>query len=444
MNNIRTPSTHPLQTETPTLISEDRLIYPYECDYKKFPIKTIPRELNPMKNFKNIIVPCLNQKNCGSCWAFASVACLTERLNYFYKKRVLKTMLSPSVMIACDDANSDPNLSMDYNEIIKMNQQSTETFGCHGNLLTNAMIYLHLYGTYEMSCAPYQLGISLQESAYRRTNFGYKTSFFQPRSLYFDETQPSTSCFDYTSNVGYPLGSGSCNGRVFHNNRAYFEPPRMFRTLFSYQLSSTDETSIMSDIIKWGPMLTSFVVYSDFYQFNADKGEIYSHTPGSNIVGGHAVVISGWGTEKNGVKYWWIKNSWGDDYGINGYFKIHRGVNECGIEENVVGIIPNFFPKDDATLKTYLKSLIQNHGFRENKNTIFPIILQTFLKKYSTTLDNQSKELLYPITLIRKWPIIDFFFFHIRYPFLYHTDPSTGFNMQYIKTLQGLDFRWNP
>lgn len=44
----------------------------------------------------------------------------------------------------------------------------------------------------------------------------------------------------------------------------------------------------------------------------------------------HAVVAVGYGTE-NGVDYWIVKNSWGADWGDNGFFKIERGVNMCGV-----------------------------------------------------------------------------------------------------------------
>ena len=45
----------------------------------------------------------------------------------------------------------------------------------------------------------------------------------------------------------------------------------------------------------------------------------------------HAVVVVGYGTTEEGLDYWLVKNSWGPGWGDQGYIKIQRGVNMCGI-----------------------------------------------------------------------------------------------------------------
>ena len=44
----------------------------------------------------------------------------------------------------------------------------------------------------------------------------------------------------------------------------------------------------------------------------------------------HAITVVGYGTD-NGQDYWLIKNSWGPNWGENGFIRIERGVNMCGI-----------------------------------------------------------------------------------------------------------------
>ena len=92
-----------------------------------------------------------------------------------------------------------------------------------------------------------------------------------------------------------------------------------------------DEQKIMTEIYTHGSVEAAFTVYSDFMSY---KSGVYKHTTGS-AEGGHAVKILGWGVE-NGEKYWLVANSWSTAWGEKGFFKILKGVNECGIESQIV------------------------------------------------------------------------------------------------------------
>ncbi|EJW88238.1 cathepsin B5 [Wuchereria bancrofti] len=99
-----------------------------------------------------------------------------------------------------------------------------------------------------------------------------------------------------------------------------------------------DVELIQKEIMTLGPVEASFEVYTDFLHY---IGGIYKHVAGS-VGGGHAVKILGWGIDQ-GVSYWLAANSWNTDWGedvFSGYFRILRGVDECGIESGIVAGIP--------------------------------------------------------------------------------------------------------
>lgn len=48
----------------------------------------------------------------------------------------------------------------------------------------------------------------------------------------------------------------------------------------------------------------------------------------------HAVVIVGY-NKTNSPPYWIAKNSWGTAWGENGFIKIQKGVNACGLANQV-------------------------------------------------------------------------------------------------------------
>merc|ERR1712046_107196 len=108
---------------------------------------------------------------------------------------------------------------------------------------------------------------------------------------------------------------------------------------YSYEgntVTASGEDGIQKAIMAGGPMEVAFTVYSDFENY---AGGIYHHVTGGQV-GGHAVKVVGWGVE-NGVKYWKIANSWNPYWGEKGYFRIRRGTNEGGIEDQAVASSPD-------------------------------------------------------------------------------------------------------
>jgi cathepsin H len=103
------------------------------------------------------------------------------------------------------------------------------------------------------------------------------------------------------------------------------------RTVRSFNITEGDEETLQRIVATVGPVSVAFQVVDDFRLY---KRGIYSSDQckaGPKDVN-HAVLIVGYGTEPDvGRPYWIVKNSWGTDWGEDGYFKIARGRNMCGI-----------------------------------------------------------------------------------------------------------------
>jgi len=98
----------------------------------------------------------------------------------------------------------------------------------------------------------------------------------------------------------------------------------------SFKKIPMDEESLKDAIFRYGAVVVA--VDSSNLQFY--KGGIYDKCDRSVD---HAVVAVGWGYDaKLKANYWKIRNSWGSDFGENGYFRMIRSdkaTSDCGIYE---------------------------------------------------------------------------------------------------------------
>jgi C1A family cysteine protease len=95
-------------------------------------------------------------------------------------------------------------------------------------------------------------------------------------------------------------------------------------TIKSYQrLTNTNLTQLQSCLSQGFPFVFGFTVYESFEsQQVARTGIMPMPKPQEKVLGGHAVMAVGYDDSKQAVL---VRNSWGTDWGIRGYFYMPYG-----------------------------------------------------------------------------------------------------------------------
>jgi len=126
------------------------------------------------------------------------------------------------------------------------------------------------------------------------------------------------ACFPYMADDGIPC-SDRCDEAIFTNRRIED---------FDWCFTSIDG---LKDHVQYGPIDVRFQVYEDFFSYT---GGVYEHTWGS-FSGWHHVSMLGWSDSDS---CWTAKNSWGKNWGEEGYFRMAYG--ECSIEDFAIWMTP--------------------------------------------------------------------------------------------------------
>lgn len=122
-------------------------------------------------------------------------------------------------------------------------------------------------------------------------------------------------------------------------------------TYFVYRVDEygpvSGEEDMINEIYQRGPITCSVAVTQEFLNYT---GGIFEDKTGA-FFQSHVISVYGFG-EENGVKFWYARNSWGQGWGENGYFRIIRGVNNLGIESdcNWATAVDTWTKKEKATV----------------------------------------------------------------------------------------------
>jgi len=231
----------------------------YTGRYKR---NALPESYNAVE--QGLVSPVKDQKNCGSCAAFATMSCIET----CFKK-------------------------------------ATGVFGDYSEQQLLDCAYGRQNGA--QGCDGAQPGAYLRWAGDRRAEFA--------------------------SEINYPYNEavGTCSAdRV--------EPLDQGARITGHYIthrSIEDEETMKSLLYEHGSVMVG--IFADGNLQNYGGGIYYGCWDSPNVKANHAVALVGYGTE-NGKDYWLIKNSWGTGWGENGFGKIERGVNMCGIGE-FMGVI---------------------------------------------------------------------------------------------------------
>ena len=258
---------------------------PHVSQVHKFNFNEVPATFSSQTKWPQCqsIKDIRDQANCGSCWAFGAVEAMSDRLcinGDNEQADALQIRISSEDLMTCCESCGN---------------------GCNGGYPSAAWDYFANTGIVT------------------GWNYGGK-NFCSPYEIH-PCTKEYPKC---TGDAPTPACKQSCipGYTKSYNNDKHFG---------STTYSVTGESFMKAEISKNGPIETAFSVYEDFMTY---KSGVYWHRHGYYL-GGHAVKIVGYGVQ-DGVKYWRVANSWNRSWGLDGFFLMRRGQDDCGFESQGV------------------------------------------------------------------------------------------------------------
>mmetsp|Transcript_52880 Transcript_52880/g.67825 ORF Transcript_52880/g.67825 Transcript_52880/m.67825 type:complete len:320 (-) Transcript_52880:264-1223(-) len=263
-------------------------------EHLKTPMDDLP-ETFTWKNVdgQNYVTKMLNQHiptYCGSCWAHGTMSSLADRIK----------------IARMQAGDSGPDVNIAVQNILNCGSIAGT---CEGGSPTLAYAYVKKQ-------SDKGLGIPFDTCMQYQAVDG--TCTFDPDAF----PQPSGTCMT-CSTFGVP-----CTSIDQYPNATVTEYGQV-----------SGEQEMMNEIMTRGPIgcgvnAVPLLNYS---------GGVFTNDmePKINMVD-HEVAVVGWGVDENGVKYWDMRNSWGEYWGEMGWARIERGKDTLKLESSCDWAVGSF------------------------------------------------------------------------------------------------------
>jgi len=276
--------------------------------------RSYPASLDWRNNGGNFLAPIQNQGQCGSCWTFSASATLESRWAIVHGMAGNVPKLSEQNLVdCCHTGNSDAS-------------------GCDGGWYSNAWAY-----------TASKKGSSVGEMTMENQATLPKSIRGQNYLVDYPYTgEGGQSCkFSSADGVGAYATGYSIGEEMYYTNSLYYT------TSASHTVTANSPSAIKA-ALQTGPISVAIDASNNTFSYYK-SGTIQADDCGTTI--DHAVNIIGYGSDDNG-DYWLMRNSWGTDWGLDGYMKFARTDTEgskgtCGVQQD--GAYPNVGGSSSAT-----------------------------------------------------------------------------------------------
>lgn len=249
----------------------------------------------------NYLTQVLNQhlpNYCGSCWVFATLSSLGDRIKISREAQGPEIHLSMQHVLNCGTAGT-----------------------CNGGNHIDVYAWIHTKSV--------------------RTGTG----------VAYDSVNPYIACSGGNPHID-GMTEGICLEPIQVNNTMCL-PVNIARDCATFGEACTPLASYPNaTIAEYGSVAGEAAMMAEIYnrgpiacELDAEPIVEYTHgilthapTPSIN----HVASIVGWG-EEGGVPYWIVRNSWGESWGELGFFRVKRGENLLGLEGNCAWATPGAY-----------------------------------------------------------------------------------------------------